>query len=619
MIGKELGRGNLKYMQKLQSSYFLRSLALLDRQDRKKVMLVTVIQISLSFLDLLGVATIGALGALAVNGVQSRGPGRTVSELLELLGLAGANFQSQVAALGAVAALLLVSRTLLAVFFTRRTLFYLSRRSAVISSRLVEKVLSQPLLALQRKSSQETIFALTRGVELITMGVIGTSVTLVADISLLVVLSIGLFVVNPLLAIMTTLMFSAIGFLIFRLMRNRAREFGFQMSEFSYTSNKKILEVIQTYREAIIHGRRPFYIETIANLRLKISNATAELSFMPMISKYVFESAIVVGALVLSAIQFTQQDATRAVATLAIFLAAATRIAPAVLRLQQGALGIKSSIGGAAETFSLIDSLNRSVSEESRLVWDLRSRNDFFPEVELKDISFRYDDGDWVLREVNLVVESGKSLAITGPSGAGKTTLIDILLGILNPTSGVATISGVASSDAIAYWPGVISYVPQDIFIVEGTIKENVGLGFSKDSIDDSQVWEALERAHLAEFVRGLPGDIEYNVGEFGGKISGGQRQRLGIARALYTKPKLIVLDEATSALDNETELYISESLKALRGEVTVIMIAHRLSSVKTCDLVAYIEKGKIFSVGNFKDVRAAVPNFDKQAQLLEL
>lgn len=606
-------------MHRLRSSYYFRSLALLDRQDRKKVVLVTLIQISLSFLDLLGVATIGALGALTVNGVQSRGPGNRVSQLLGWLGIEDATFQSQIAVLGVIAAGLLVVRTLLSVFFTRKTLFYLSRRSAVISSRLVGRVLSQPLLALREKSSQETIFALTRGVELITMGVIGTSVTLVADISLLIVLSIGLFVVNPLLAFMTTIMFGSIGFFIFRLMRNRARDLGIRMSEYGYTSNRKILEVIQTYREAIIHGRRPYYIDSIASLRHKLSNATAELTFMPMISKYVFESAIVIGALVLSAIQFTQEDAPRAVATLAIFLAAATRLAPAVLRLQQGALGIKSSIGGAAETFSLIDNLNSSKYREEQTISDLKPRSEFVPKIELIDVSFDYGGSEWALRDIDLVLDPGKSLAITGPSGAGKTTLIDVLLGIITPSSGSALISGIPAKETISHWPGAISYVPQDIFIVEGSIKENVGLGFSVDLIDEGDVWSALERAHLADFVRGLPGGIEYNVGEFGGKISGGQRQRLGIARALYTKPRLIVLDEATSALDNETESYISESLRELKGEVTVIMIAHRLSSVKICDLVAYVENGKIVSIGKFDEVRALVPNFDKQARLLEL
>jgi ABC-type multidrug transport system fused ATPase/permease subunit len=606
-------------MHRLRKTYYFRSLALLDRKDRGKVVLVTLIQIGLSFLDLLGVATIGALGALTVSGVQSRGPGERVSQVLEWLGMQDATFQNQIATLGIIAAGLLVLRTLLSVLFTRRTLFYLSRRSAIISSRLVGKVLSQPLLALREKSSQETIFALTRGVELITVGVISTSITLVADISLLLVLSVGLFIVDPLLAFITMVMFGSLGYLVFRLMRNKAKDLGVRMSEYGYTSNKKILEVIQTYREAIIHNRRPHYIEAIASLRHKLSNATAEITFMPMISKYVFESAIVIGALALSAVQFSKEDAPRAVATLAIFLAAASRIAPAVLRLQQGALGIKSSIGGASETFLLIDSLNNSKYKEENFEIDLRPRSEFNPKVELQSISFDYGKSEWGLKGIDLILEPGQSLAVTGPSGAGKTTLIDILLGIISPSSGTSLISGVPSKNAIGHWPGAISYVPQDIFIVEGTIKENVGLGFAKDAISDVDVWEALERSHLAEFVRSMPEGINYSVGEFGSKLSGGQRQRLGIARALYTKPRLLVLDEATSALDNETESYISESLQELKGEVTVIMIAHRLSSVKSCDLVAYIENGRLIAIGGFDEVRSLVPNFDKQARLLEL
>jgi ABC-type multidrug transport system fused ATPase/permease subunit len=496
-------------------------------------------------------------------------------------------------------------------------MFYLSRRAAVVSSNLVSRVLSQSLLALRKKPSQETLFALTSGVDFITMGVIGTTIYLVADISLLVVLSLGLFVVNPVLAGLTTGAFSAVGFVLFRIMRSRARDLGSKVALYGYSANKKILEALQTYREAILRGSRSYYIDSISTLRYKLSNTTAELSFMPLISKYVFESSVVVGALVLSAIQFSREDATRAVATLAIFLAAATRIAPAVLRLQQGLISIKSAMGSASQTFSLIDNL----VEEHHLASTekIEDFSLFKSKVQIRNLSFDYGIDNWSLKDINLEIDQGDSIAITGPSGAGKTTLIDIILGIIDPSEGEVLISNVPSRSAVRRWPGAIAYVPQDIYIIEGTIRENVALGKSLETISDNDVWEALERAHLADFVRSLPGNINEDVGEFGNKLSGGQRQRLGIARALYTKPQLLVLDEATSALDNETESLISQSLKELKGRVTVVMIAHRLSSVRMCDKVAYLENGSLVSCGSFEEVRNKVPNFDKQARLLEL
>jgi len=208
---------------------------------------------------------------------------------------------------------------------------------------------------------------------------------------------------------------------------------------------------------------------------------------------------------------------------------------------------------------------------------------------------------------------------LVGPTGAGKTSAADVLLGVLNPDSGSVTISGVSPAEAVLKWPGAISYVPQDVVIANGTIKQNVCLGFNPDLVPESYVWDALAAAQLVEFVRSLPNGLNSEVGERGTKISGGQRQRLGIARALFTQPKLLVLDEATSALDGETEAAITSAIQNLKGKVTVIVIAHRLSTVRDADNVVYLDKGKVVSQGTFDQVRAVVPDFDRQAKLMGL
>jgi len=193
------------------------------------------------------------------------------------------------------------------------------------------------------------------------------------------------------------------------------------------------------------------------------------------------------------------------------------------------------------------------------------------------------------------------------------------LLGVLTPISGNVKISNVAPLVAVVKWPGAVSYVPQDVTISNGTIKENVSLGFSSEFVSDEMVWDALDIAQLSDFVKQLPDKLDTKVGERGTKISGGQRQRLGIARAMFTKPKLLVLDEATSSLDGQTESDISDAINILKGDVTVVMIAHRLSTVRHADMVVYLEQGKILAQGTFEEVRAQVPDFDKQAQLMGL
>ena len=194
-----------------------------------------------------------------------------------------------------------------------------------------------------------------------------------------------------------------------------------------------------------------------------------------------------------------------------------------------------------------------------------------------------------------------------------------MILGLLNPESGSISISGLKPEEAVIKWPGAISYVPQDVVISNGTIRENVALGFNSKYVNEELVWDAIKAAQLDDYVNSLPEGLGTQVGERGTRMSGGQRQRLGIARALFTRPKLLVLDEATSALDGETELAISQAIQRLRGNVTVIMIAHRLSTVRNADSIIYIDKGKVIFIGTFDQVRDNVPNFDRQAKLMGL
>ena len=385
-------------------------------------------------------------------------------------------------------------------------------------------------------------------------------------------------------------------------------------------SNEKIVEVLNSYRESVVKNRRSYYVNLIRNQRLKLADITAELSFMPNISKYVIEVTVVLSSLLISAWQFRNHDASHAVGVLSVFLAASTRIAPAVLRIQQGAIQIRGSIGIAKPTIDLIESLGADDPIEEKIDKIDFLHVGFDARVHLNRVSFTYPlKNEKVISEATIQFGKGKIVAFVGPSGAGKTTIIDLMLGVLNPDEGVVTISGLSPALAISTWPGSIAYVPQDVMISNGTIKENVALGYPEAEVIDEDVWKALEAAQLSEFIKTLPNGLNTQTGDRGTRLSGGQRQRLGIARAMFTRPLLLILDEATSSLDGETEANITDSVQKMRGEVTVVMIAHRLSTVRHADLVVYMESGKVVATGNFDEVRKLVPNFDKQAQLMGL
>jgi len=601
-----------------ENSNFRTALMLLDRKAQRKLSLVVGFQVILGFLDLLGVAAVGILGALSITGLQSREPGNRVTQALEILHIQNLTFQVQVTILALVAVTLLFSRTLVSIFSTRKILYFLSNKAAKASADLTRKLLTQPLLSIQKKSSQETLYAVTNGVSTLLLGVVGTFANMVSDAALLVILMTGLVVIDPGMTLGMLAFFSLISFILYKILREKVRALGIKNVRLTIASSEKLLEVLATYREAVVRDRRMYYADFISGIRYQLGDVNAENSFVPYISKYVLELTVLMSALIISATQFFINDAPRAVGTLTVFLAAGTRIAPAALRIQQGLLGIKSNLSSAQPTLDLISRYKVDMSVQ---VLPLpQSNNDFQPKVSVVDLNFVYPDStEMLLQNITFESDPGSVTALVGPTGAGKTTLIDLVLGIHASESKSITISGVTPDHAVSIWPGKIAYVPQDTVVIQGTIKENVALGFDLEEINDANVKNAISIAQLDEFVSSLPDGINTQVGEKGARLSGGQRQRLGIARALYTNPKLLILDEATSSLDGETELAISTALHNLGNDVTVIVIAHRLSTVRSASQVIYLEDGKILAQGTFEEVRRQVPNFDKQAKLMGL
>ena len=604
--------------RRLRKSLLVRALRILPSRDRKYLIVVICLQSCLGILDLIGVAIIGVIGALAISGVSTGKPGDRVGFILQQLGIANESLQFQAATLGILAALALISKTVLSVVFTRKIIFFLSRRSALISSSLLSRVLNQNFSEIRQTSMQQTLYSVTSGVDSIMLGVVGTTLALIADLSLLLILGSGLLIVDSTITFLTFMTFSGVAFLMYRLLHVKSKKIGQSEAKLIIEANEKILEILSSYRELVVRNRRSYYWQGISDLRFQLADTLAEKSFMPNITKYILEVVLVVGSLALGAYQFSVTNAVQAVGILSIFLVASTRISPAILRMQQALIIIKGSIGSAEPTLLLIERLSK-VEPLGNELTSVDSKHDGFSgSILLTDVSFRYPGSEKnVLNGISMSVKAGETIAIVGLSGAGKTTLADVFLGLLEVSDGNVSIDGLPPKEVIKKWPGAIGYVPQDVLITNRSIRENVALGFDIKVESDERIWSVLKATKLEDHVRELPQQLDTQLGDRGGFLSGGQRQRLGIARALFTNPGLVILDEATSSLDGETEANISSAINNLKGAVTVVLIAHRLSTIRNVDKIYYLQDGKILASGNFDELRILVPDFDKQAKFM--
>jgi ABC-type multidrug transport system fused ATPase/permease subunit len=400
--------------------------------------------------------------------------------------------------------------------------------------------------------------------------------------------------------------------------RKRVFQLGLKSSVTEIESRVQISETLSLFREIAVKNRQGFFLRKFSQSRFQLADVLAQNNFMPFASKYIVESTIIMSALLVAAVQFLLSDAVSAVSTLAIFLAAATRIAPAVLRLQQSAIQINSGMGIANSTLMLINELSDLTPVKSTYTKFDQEHGNFEPRICIRNLTVSAPDKSVVLlRDVSLEISQGSRVGIVGASGAGKTTLVDLLLGLNTPTSGEVQISGKSPRIAINIWPGSIAYVPQDVHLANGTIKENIALGYSANEVEESQIFYALELSGLSKFVNSLPNGLNSLVGDNGISLSGGQKQRIGLARALISKPKLLVLDEATSALDSQSEFEIAESIRNLGKEITVIVVAHRLSTIRDFERILYLKDGSILAEGTFEEVRRMVKEFDEQATLM--
>lgn len=591
-------KSNFKSLEILRSAF-----GLLPRTDQRKMKVIAFLQLSMSILDLVGIFLVGIVATVSLFGIQSKEPPDSVQGILTILRIENFSFQQQVATLGLIAGLVLVGKTLTSAYFSRKILFFLNLKAAEVITSLLDRTLKLPYDQIKSKSPTNLLFALTRGVDSLLTGVIGSASMVFSEIALLFVVIIGMSIFDPIVTTFSIIYFGLIAILQGRRLNAQAKSDQKDASQSLVKSEGHILNALGMYREFHIRNARSSQIEKLKEIRIRVANLQSKVMFMPYVAKYSIEISLVTGAILLTGSQLILKDALGALTTLSVFLVAATRVSPSILRLQQGLILFNARCGESIKTLELIldtekieqESIDDKSDSEAKLIEG---------EIKLVDVSFKYFDGtEDVIRNLDLLIPAGSMCALVGPSGNGKSTILDLMMGILVPSSGTVTIDGAAPNRFISRNARAIGYVPQESVFFEGSLIENILLGLNKSDFSITDIAHALRKVGLDSLIPASMSLDEVRIGERGGSLSVGQRQRLSMARALITNPKVLFLDEPTSSLDADSERLIANLINGLRGKVTIVVIAHRLETIKNADQILFIENGVIKKRGNYEQV----------------
>lgn len=595
----------------------LRCINILSKRNRRVLYAGIFLQLAINLGDIAAIAMVGAIGTLGANYVAGINLPSWILSSLATLGLSNYSTQALLVYLSILTAVLFILKSILTSIGTLKLFKFIARRQSEISTSLVTSLASANFRWIRKQNLQQITYSVTDGVNAMTTGVIGNFILLVSDLSLLVFIVIVLIFIDPATALFTFMFFGLVSIVLNKTIKGMSIRFGEQLSTSTIKGRSQLESLLKLYREISIASKQSFFVDEFRSTRQVSSNANGLALWLQQFPKFIFEISLVIGAGALVAYQVWVNDASNVIGVLFVFLAAAGRLIPALMRIHNSLLQISNYRYGANLTLDLISNLDDLTSKFRSTPRTVEI--DGAPHIYLNDITFSYDDsGKPVFENLSLKINSGEVTAIVGPSGAGKTTLIDLILGIYKPNEGdiyLSTQSQKVNPESIINF----AYVPQMPNLISGSLQENITLGLKQSEVNIEFLKHAVTSSGLDDLIKNLPNGLDTKIDSIGNRLSGGELQRISIARALYLDAKLIVLDEGTSSLDGNTEKFVTDYLFSLKGKVTIIIVAHRLSSIIMADNIYYLEEGEIKGSGKFNDLRESLPGFAEQVKNMSL
>lgn len=592
------------------------SLSFLTPAERTKYFALVAVRALTGLLDVFGIALIAFITGIAASQLDPETAGPIVIAgitlpVIDTLGL----LLLVIFVLG-----VFLLKAVIAISLLRAQAHFIAGVEIRNSTVVAEFLLMGSLSSAKRYSKAEFQYAITNSTTYAFTGLLNNVANLTAEGFLLLVITATFLFVNPVVALFTLLYFGLVVVVIQGIIGRRLKKAGRDAVDGTVATNNAISDTLDTFREISVLHKQALFISRISGSRAKVARSDASMTFLSGMPRYVIETALILGVVILVSQQLFSNQLATGLVSIGVFLAGGVRMMASLLPLQSAVSNLRNSVEQSATSLALLEEhreAERSVAEstDDRVA---RPAGIGGLRVELEEVRFRYHDSDSdTIHDVSITIEEGSYVAVIGPSGAGKTTIVDLVLGLVHPSAGSVTIAGVDPTKLRRRFPGIVSYVPQKPGLVSGTIADNIALGVPAENVDRELLREVVDAAHLREFIDTLPDGMETSVGKQVDSLSGGQIQRIGVARALYSRPRLLILDEATSGLDAGSESFISSTLRSLHGTVTVVVIAHRLSTVQHADLVYVIENGAVTASGDFKTVQKAAPVVAEYVKLM--
>jgi len=580
---------------------------LFDPRSQKKVLFFGLAKILLGAFDVIGIVLVGTLLARLASSSTTGSPSFSIFENLSLLQL------------GFLAAASFVTKALGSIVFLKALIKTLSRAHAQLGTDIFEHLINNISWTTKNYSKSQLNFLLTIAPGAAVEILLGT-ITLISESFLLISILTTFLFVDIKMTLFIVFYFALIAITLNYVLSNKIKKHSILQSDASILLTAIIYDTIGAFREIKSLKRERYFLEKFQNAKFGMTQSTGNISFFNSLPKNIVEPALMLGALGLVFISISSKNPVGAAQSIGIFLTGGLKIMGSMLPLQATFAAFNNQIVKIQILIKFISNVSPNLSPLN----SNKSNNALVSEpnpigIEISNLDFRYNEvSPLVLSDINMIISPGQLVAFIGPSGSGKSTLADLIIGINEPSSGEIRF---LNDSKVRVDPDSFKfgYVAQNPGVISGTVKDNIALGLIEEEIDSSDLNNAIKDSHLSGFIQELPLGYETDLGKQSDAVSGGQLQRIGLARALYVKPNILVLDEATSALDVETEAAVSASLNDLKGQCTLIVIAHRLTTVQNADVVFVMNEGKLVAQGKFAELVNSNEIVAKFVELSEL